>query len=73
MKYNLPQEVSFNDEVVYQSCFRICNIVNYKCNKCKLKCDKCLYSTSYTVCIKDIAMEIMKNLEKKYNIDGTID
>ena len=66
MKYNLPQEVSFNDETVYQSCFRICNVLNHVC---KLQCDKCLYSTNYAVCLKDTAVEVMKKISKKYNVE----
>ena len=66
MKYNLPQEVSFNAETVYRACFYICNVANHVC---KLKCDKCLYSTSFAVCLKDVAVEVMKKIEKRYNVE----
>jgi hypothetical protein len=28
-----------------------------------------LYSTSFAVCLKDVAVEVMKKVEKKYNAE----
>jgi hypothetical protein len=66
MKYILPEEVSIDDKAVYPACYRLAVWVP---KLCKNNCEKCLYRNSFKVCIKDIATEIMKNIERKYGVD----
>jgi CO dehydrogenase/acetyl-CoA synthase beta subunit len=65
MKYRLSEHTAIRDEAVYHACHRLQVWVRCKKNNC----DKCLYYNSFGVCIKDIAVEIMKNIERKYGID----
>jgi hypothetical protein len=67
MKYRLPQDVSLVDESIYHACHRLQVMIP---QRCKNNCDKCLYRNSFRVCITNIAREIMKNIEKKYDIEA---
>jgi hypothetical protein len=65
-KYRLPNSVSFKDDTVYNACNHIRYVVNNECEKkYKNNCDICLYRNSFKACIKDIVIEIKKNIEKK--------
>jgi hypothetical protein len=67
MKYKLPEASEFNDKTMYNACRHIQLVVFHKC---KNNCGKCLYRNSFGVCIRDIACEIMKNIERKYDADS---